>query len=171
MADPRPVLLVLPVLPGGYAEPLHILEPSAWAIWYRTALALLLLAAATGLWRWWRRWWRERPSTRPAPRPADTDIDGRIDQIQEKYRYKARRRDGFYQLSTLVRQQLERRKGQPFTRMTARESRQSLGDSAQSRCLLLLSDLRFGRAVADRQAFDDACDRVRAVVGAKGKTT
>ena len=160
-----------PGLPAGFAEPLHILDPGEGSIWQWVALAVMLLAVTAVVvallrrwWRWWR-WWRKRPSTPPAPRSEPTVIGARIDEIQDRYNTAAGRREGCHLLSILLREQLERRRGQPFTHMTARESQQPLGHSAASRCLLTLSRLRFGRGEPSAAAFSTACDQVRAVEG------
>ena len=152
-----------PGLPAGFAEPLHILEPETGAIWPWVTLAIVLVVVSAVVVA--RRWSRERPSTPPTPRPEPTAIGERIDEIEDQYHLAARRRDGCHQLSLLLRQQLERRQGQPFTRMTARESQQPLGHTAASRCLLTLSRLRFGRGEPSAAAFSTACDQVRAVEG------
>lgn len=159
-------------LPGGLAEPLHLLEPSPYP---SMLLAGLLLLAAFGLLLWLGQH-RRRAVLAPAgpvgppPPPVADSIAARIREIHQRYRPARKRRRGCHELAATLRHHLDRTAraahiGPPFATLTAREIGRRLGDRPVARLLDLLADLQFSRRLPSRDDFDGACALALEVVG------
>lgn len=154
-------------LPGRLAGPLHFPSPPscAWLLVWLLLIAGLAFWLGRLLWRRLRRWLAARPprpAPAPPPPPAAAGIFATISGILGRHLQAGSYRQGCHELSGALRRHWEERglvrsAGPPFTRLTAREIADRVGDRPATRLLSLLSTLQFGRREPTRQDLEGAC--------------
>ena len=154
-------------LPGELAGPLHFpSSPSCvWlVVWFLLIMALVAWLGRL-LWKRLRRWVdsRAKPGPRPRQRPRGAfGIQSAIATILDRHLQSETYRQGCHELSGALRSHWEERGmvrpvGPRFTRMTAREIEDRVGDRPESRLMSVLSELQFGRREPSRNDFTGAC--------------
>lgn len=151
------------MLPADLAEPLHILPPGEGPnpiLWWLLALLALF---AFSLWRRWRRMTAApAASVVPAAEVEPTELERSLEAIRRRALDTGHYRQGCHELAAALREHHEKRKGQPLTRLTAREIL-ALGETAVGNLFARLGDLQFGRRAPERSDFETIVELARAV--------